>query len=131
MESNRFDDRQFQNEVASGKFPPAQFNHRAHLRLAYLLLNEAPFLEACVAMRDTLKTFAVRAGKPGLYHETVTVAFMSIVAERIAAGNNSGFDEFLDANPDLLDRGLLHLYYPPEVLASQRARDQFVIYSRT
>lgn len=121
------DDNQFEREVRSGQFPLAQFNHRAHLRLAFILLRRARFLEACIAMRETLQTLALRAGKPGLYHETMTIAFMSIVAERIADGDAATFDELLARNPDLSDRALLQRYYPPEILASARARQQFVL----
>ena len=78
-------------------------------------------------MRETLQTFAVRAGKPGLYHETMTIAFMSIVAERIADGDAATFAELLARNPDLSDRDLLHRYYRPEILASSRARQQFIL----
>lgn len=33
-------------------------------------------------MRDGLQALAGKLGKPDLYHETVTVAFMALVAER-------------------------------------------------
>jgi hypothetical protein len=121
------DDQQFEHEVRSGEFPLAQFDHRAHLRFAFILLKRMPFLEACIVMRDALQSFAIRAGKPGLYHETITVAFMSVIAERIAAGDCASFEELFAANPELENRNLLHRYYSPEVLASPRARHQFVL----
>lgn len=125
------DDHSFEREVRGGQFPLNEFNHRAHLRFAFILLRRLPFLEACIAMRDALKTFAVRAGKPNLYHETITIAFMSVVAERLAEllpkGDDLDCDAFLAANPDLSDRGLLHRYYPPDLLASPRARSRFIL----
>lgn len=125
------DDKQFDHEVRNGQFPLVQFDHRAHLRFAFILLRQAPFLEACIAMRDVLQSFAARAGKPGLYHETVTVAFMSIIAERIATCGATSFDDLLAINPDLSDRKLLDRYYSPEILASSRAREQFILGAAT
>jgi hypothetical protein len=121
------DDDQFEQQVRGGQFPLNEFTHRAHLRFAFLLLRRLPFLEACITMRDTLKTFGTRAGKPGLYHETITIAFMSVVAERLAAGDEVDCDAFLAANPDLSDRRLLRRYYPPDLLASARARSRFIL----
>ena len=132
MEQVQQDDSLFADAVSSGDFPLAQFNHRAHLRFAFVLLRRAPFLEACIAMRETLQGFARRAGKPGLYHKTITIALMSLFAERIASSSCQvdSFEPFIAANPDLCERTLLHRYYPPEVLATQRARSQFILGER-
>lgn len=121
------DDEQFEQAVRAGEFPLHEFNHRAHLRFAWLLLRRAPLLEACITMRETLKAFAARAGKPALYHETVTVAFMSVLAECMADSGAIGFAELIAAHPELCRRNLLDQYYAPEVLASPRARGQFIL----
>jgi hypothetical protein len=78
-------------------------------------------------MRDSLRRFAARAGKANLYHETITVAFMSIVLERMGRSPELGWDALLAANPDLCERGLLTRYYRPETLASPVARQRFVL----
>jgi hypothetical protein len=78
-------------------------------------------------MRDSLRRFAARAGKADLYHETITVAFVSIVLERMGRSPELGWEALLAANPDLCDRGLLSRYYPAETLASAAARQRFVV----
>ena len=75
-------DQEFTDAFAASRLDPVGFDHRAHLRAAFLLLRSMPFLEACIAMRDGLQALAGKIGKPDLYHETVTVAFMALVAER-------------------------------------------------
>lgn len=82
-DSLQTDDR-FVADFLAGSIAPETFDHRAHLRAAACLLRRMPFLEACIAMRDGLRHIAARAGKPGLYHETITVALMSLVLDRIA-----------------------------------------------
>lgn len=120
-------DAEFLAAFEAGQLAPGEFNHRAHLRVAYLYLCQQPFLEACMAMRDSLCRFAAQIGKPGLYHETITVAFMSLVAERIAAAPEADWASFALANPGLFSRELLAGYYQPATLASAAARQRLVL----
>ena len=123
-------DAEFLAAFERGSLPPDAFGHRAHVRVACLYLAERPFLEACIAMRDGLRAFAARVGKPGLYHETITVAFMSVVAERRAAAPGLGWAALLERFPELCDRALLARYYAPGRLASAAARACFVLDER-
>ena len=120
-------DDDFVDAFAMGNIAPADFDHRAHLRAAFCLLRRRPFLEACIAMRDGVQGIASRAGRPGLYHETITIAFMSIVAQRLASPTAPAWDEFIAAQPDLADRALLGRWYARETLESPLARSRFVL----
>jgi hypothetical protein len=117
-------DQDFIDAFNAGQLEPAGFDHRAHLRAAFLLLRQAPFLEACMAMRDGLQKLAARLGKPDLYHETVTVAFMALVAERMTTGE---WESFIAQHPALCERGLLDAYYSKSLLASGAARKTFAM----
>lgn len=68
---------------------------------------------------------AARAGKPESYHETVTVAFLSLIAERL--DETRDFEVFAALNPDLFDKGILCRWYRSDRLASDRARHTFVL----
>jgi hypothetical protein len=120
-------DDDFLAALEAGQLQPEQFSHAAHLRAAYCYLQREPFLEACIAMRNSLKAFAARIGKPGLYHETVTIAFMSLVAERMAGGDAGGSAAFVAQHPELQDKALMRRYYAPAVLESELARRCFVL----
>lgn len=121
-------DQEFIDAFAAGTLSPDGFDHRAHLRTAFLLLRSKPFLEACIAMRDGLQALAGKLGKPDLYHETVTVAFMALVAER--APTAADWDGFIAAHPALCERGLLDAYYSQALLASGAARKRFAMPDR-
>jgi len=123
-------DAEFLAAFERGTLPPEDFGHRAHVRTACLYLAQRPFLEACIAMRDGLRAFAARVGKEGLYHETVTVAFMSLVAERRAAAPDLDWEALLARFPELCDRALLARYYAPGHLDSAAARACFVLDER-
>ena len=120
-------DAEFIHAFEQGELSPTQFGHGAHVRVAYGYLQAMPFLEACIAMRDGLKRFAARIGKAMLYHETKTVAFMSLVAQGMRQSTVSGWEDLLAKCPDLCNAQLLQRYYPAQVLDSDLARQQFLL----
>ena len=73
------------------------------MRLAWLYLGKYPALEALTRFVEGLKRFADVQGQPGLYHETITWAYLFLIHERIAKGaDDETWDEFAARNPDLL-----------------------------
>jgi hypothetical protein len=122
-------DQEFIDAYTAGQLEPAGFDHRAHLRVAFVLLRSRPFLEACIAMRDGLQALAGKLGKPDLYHETVTVAFMALVAERRPAESRD-WDSFIAQHSALCERGLLDAWYSTALLGSSAARTTFAMPDR-
>ena len=110
-----------------GELQASDFHHATHLQVAYYYLETRPFLEACIAMRDGLKSFVARIGKEEKYHETVTLAFMCILAERRAISPQATWEVFLKANPDLLTQKILQGYYTSKELTSDVARKNFIL----
>ena len=45
-----------------------------------------PGLEGIRRFSEGLERFAAASGKPGLYHETITWAFLLLIGERLARG---------------------------------------------
>jgi hypothetical protein len=109
--------------------PNHAFRHRDHVNVAWLYLSQFPLLEALARFTAALRRFAAHHGKPGLYHETITWAFMTIIHERMQRRPAGDFDTFAAANPDLLTwkPSILEHYYTPETLASDLARRVFVL----
>lgn len=111
-----------------------EFGHAAHVRVAWLYLQRYPVLTALERFIVALKRFATMHGKTGLYHETITWAYMLLINERRARGGpDATWDEFAAANPDLLAGGkqALAAYYRPETLQSDLARRVFVLPDRS
>lgn len=120
------DDRAFVAALESCTLPSEEFDHRAHVRLAWLYLAEQPLLEALPRFIASLKRYADSLGASGKYHETITYAFIFLIHQRMAECSASTFDEFAAANPDLFGP-ILQRYYPPETLASPLAKTVFVL----
>jgi hypothetical protein len=109
---------------------PGDFHHADHVRVAFAYVSRFPFLEAVERFSAALKRFAVSKGKPNLYHETITWAYLFLIRERIArSGCNQSWEEFAVCNSDLLiwRGGVLATLYRPETLDSDLARHTFVL----
>jgi hypothetical protein len=122
------DDRAFIAALEACTLPSEAFDHRAHVRLAWLYLSEQPLMEALPRFIASLKRYAGSLGASGKYHETITYAFIFLIHERMAERPQAAatFDEFAAANPDLFGP-ILEKYYEPETLASPLARSVFVL----
>ena len=110
-----------------GETAAAGFAHREHVRMAFEMLRRHDFAETVLHFSRALRIMAERAGKPQAFHQTVTIAFLSLIAERLEAGRWSDFADFARDNPDLLEKGLLARWYRPERLASEPARRTFLL----
>lgn len=108
-----------------GDCDPANFPHREHLRMAFEMLRRHSFPETALHCSRALRMMAARGGRPEAYHETITIAFLSLVAERM--GDTTDFEQFSSLNSDLLDKRILARWYRPERLASDCARRTFVL----
>ena len=110
-----------------GETDPAHFPHREHLRLAFEMLARHNFAETVLHYSHALRAMTARAGKPEAFHQTLTIAFLALIAERMARGQADDFGAFVCANPDLLEKSVLSRWYGPERLASEAARRTFLL----
>lgn len=126
-------DRDFLAAFEDSTLPEECFHHRDHVRAAWLLLREFSPSAALERFSTALKRFAAAKGKTGLYHETITWAYLLLINERMERGGRGGdWDEFASANSDLLvwHPSVLDGYYTPETLGSDLARRVFLLPDR-
>jgi hypothetical protein len=112
---------------------PGSFHHRHHVRTAWILLERRSVVEVLAGFSAGLQRLAAAAGQPGLYHETITWAYVLLVNERRAAPGAEDWPAFAARNPDLLawkPSVLETRYYREETLWSDRARRTFVLPDR-
>ena len=107
----------------------SEWDHRAHLRVAYVQLARASFAEAVQRMREGIPRLNRAQGVPNTdssgYHETLTVLWAGLVAERMG-GESRDFEAFIAEHPELLRKELALEHYSRETLLSVRARREFV-----
>ena len=114
-------------DFEAGRIDPARFPHREHVRVGYELLERHLFPEALLHLARGLRRLAARAGHPEVYHETITAAFLALIAERRLGDRYLSWDDFAERNPDLFRKKLLEEIYDPKVLKSSQARLTFVL----
>jgi hypothetical protein len=110
-----------------GEIAAADFPHREHVRMAFEMLQRYEFAECVLLYSRSVRAMAEKAGKPHAFHQTITVAFLSLIAERVASGQWDDFTTFERDNPDLLEKSALGRWYRPDRLASPAARRTFVL----
>jgi hypothetical protein len=114
--------------------PNKSFHHSDHVKIAFLYLCRYPALEALQRFSASLAKFAAAKGKPGLYHETITWAFVFLIRERMArAERQQTWAQFAADNTDLLNwkDNVLKKYYCEGTLASDLAKSTFLLPDKT
>ena len=119
-------DREFVEALEACTLPSELFDHREHVRLAWLYLREEPVLDALPRFIASLKRYAGSLGASAKYHETITYAFMFLINERMQRVPAETFDEFASAHADLFGP-ILKRYYRGETLSSDLARATFLM----
>lgn len=121
-------DREFLAAFDAGMLDPAAFSHAQHVRAAWLCLRDDTRGDGLARVRRGLKQLAIRAGHPGHYHETITVAFVRLIDRRMRELGPHTFEEFERRAPEFFQDGkaLLAEIYDEATLASEDARHRFV-----
>ena len=121
-------------EVLAGS--GGRFGHRQHVQLTWLAVRRYGMPAAIRLVSDGIRRTARYAGAPQKYHETISRAWVELVAHhaigypargaRHPAGQEADFATFAAANPLLLDKRLLTRFDRPATLATPAARTSWV-----
>ncbi|HTM63045.1 MAG TPA: hypothetical protein VL360_00935 [Gammaproteobacteria bacterium] len=118
-------DQEYLHQFEQCILPKELFKHRGHVRICYLYLKQFPLDEANKKICDGIKKYAASLDALQIYHETMTQAWINIVASAIDYKSDD-FENFIAKHPDLLNSKLIHIYYSPEILNSDRAKQEYV-----
>ena len=97
--------------LETGTLDPAMFRHCDHVRLGYEMLGRYPFGEAVTRFSRGLRLIAAKAGRPEVYHETITVAFLALIGERRASAASSRLERIQSEQRRPLDKRCLERWY--------------------
>lgn len=121
-------DELFARAFERGDVTPAEFDHRAHMRVAWVYLRESASTDAALdRMRAQIRRFAAAAGAAQKYHETITVAWMALLDQaRAALPPGAELADAVERYPALGDKDLPLRFYSRTVLFSDAAREGWV-----
>ena len=121
------EDRAFRSAFEACTIAPSQFNHEAHVRLAFIYLTEGDVDSAVQKMRDALLNFLQHNGVPlSKFHETLTRAWVLAVQHFMNRSTSTSAADFIAKNQQLLDSKIMLTHYSASVLFSTDARASFV-----
>lgn len=114
----------------STEIVPGVFGHKEHLEVAYAMLRKYSFIDATAKYTNGIRKLAAAAGAPRKFSATITFAFMSLLAERMANAPSADFPTFISNNRDLQSSDILARWYSPERLSSNLSRSVFLLPDR-
>lgn len=121
-------DEEFLAAFDSGHLDPAAFPHAQHVRAAWHCLHGVPFRDGLARLRRGLKQLTIRAGHPGRYHETITVAYARLIHQKMRQLGPHAYADFERRAPEFFarDAHVLSEIYDAATLASDEARQRFI-----
>ncbi|MCA9032571.1 MAG: hypothetical protein KDA66_17270 [Planctomycetaceae bacterium] len=129
-DSTHWPDKELWDAFQSASISEEQWTHRAHVRVGYLFVSRYRFTEALTRMRDGIQALNQALGTPEAidrgYHETITRAFLHLIAAAKANWTGESSSEFCDAHPELMTKRVLLDYYSRDYMMSAEAKAEFV-----
>jgi len=121
-------ERELVDGFESCTLPNQSFHHEDHVHVVWAYLTEMAWPAALERFRASLQRFAAHHGKPNLYHETITCAYVLLINDRMQQRPAGSWEDFRRENADLLTwkPSILARYYRPETLRSELARRSFI-----
>jgi hypothetical protein len=114
---------EFVAAVEESRDANAEFRHSDHIRLAWIYVRKYGERQAEERIAETIRRFAISQGHERKYHETLTRAWLRLVAAALRlTPRAAAFDEFVDKHGWLLDRSALSAFYSGMRLSSEAAR---------
>ena len=116
-------------EFENGSIDPEQFDHEAHVFIAWSYQQKYDLEDAIAKFSEALRSLTRKLGIESKYHETITWCFLSLIAESRNKPGSNDWQTFKRQNPDLLTArpSIIRKYYSDERLDSSIARSQFVL----
>ena len=121
-------DQQFQNEFENCATALSDFNHSAHVRLAYLYLCKGSTNWAYKQIRSSiLRYLEYNNIDPMKYSVTITRGWTMAVCHFMQQANPcESAEELVSQFPQLLDGNIMLSHYSKERLFSMKARGEFL-----
>jgi hypothetical protein len=121
------DDSEFQAAFESCSLQRSDWDHRAHVRMAWLYLREHGLEAAVTRMREGIFRYDEGTDQLCNYHETLTRFWMHFIARGLeGAPRDEDFESFLARNPVLADKRLVLQYYSQPRIVSDEARANYL-----
>ncbi|MDN3656800.1 hypothetical protein QWZ08_14230 [Ferruginibacter paludis] len=121
-------DKEFETQFKNCALSPDQFNHEAHLRLAWIHIRQYGTGQAIENICNQLNNFTRHAGAADKYNVTLTIASIKAVAHFIKKTDTANFNDFIMQVPRLKYdfKELMACHYSQDIYNADIARKEFI-----
>ncbi|MEM8764150.1 MAG: hypothetical protein AAGD88_10085 [Bacteroidota bacterium] len=118
----------FEKRFFNCELPPDQFDHTAHLRLAWLQLSKNELEGAIAKVATTIKNYTIHHEAQNKYHHTLTIASVKVVYHFRLKSKQDSFKGFLEEFPRLQSsfKELIDSHYGFDIFASAEAKTTYL-----
>jgi hypothetical protein len=122
----RFSDEVYEQKFRECTFPPLYFSHEAHLRLAYIHLENYGLEQSIKNMCTQIYDFAIKYGATMKFNATVTYAALQIMNQYRNKGISDNFPDLMLEFPHLLKnfKAEIQKHYSWDVFRSPEAKSK-------
>lgn len=121
-------DSEFTAKFQNCSLDPSMFDHKAHLRLVWLLIEKHGIQQARIDIQSQIQNFVKHVGAEEKYHKTLTITAIEIVNHFMAKKETNTFNEFISEFPKLKDnfRELIEQHYSYDIFKSAKAKNEYL-----
>ena len=121
-------DADFVDSFENGSLQPKLFTHEAHLRLAWIYLQNDDEQDAVEKTCSGIKHFDALHGSGEKFHATITIAAVKVVYHFIKKSKSTTFSDFMEEFPLLKGafKELLEQHYSSNSLKNQQAKTEYI-----
>ena len=125
----KLSDKEFMTQFENCLLEPTDFTHEAHLRLAWLYIQEDGVTKATERLQAQLQAFVAHVGARDKYHTTLTIAAVMAVHHFVVRSKSTNFKDFISEFPQLGShfKPLIASHYSFDVFTSTKARTSFIV----
>lgn len=121
-------DLEFEVQFESCSLNPVLFSHEAHIRLAWIHINNYGVEQALLNIQKQLLSFVAHVGAPNKYNTTLTIAAIKAVYHFTLKSTSNNFKDFIQEFPRLKNnfKALMDAHYGFDIFSSEHAKTAYL-----
>lgn len=119
---------EFENRFQNCELSPKLFSHEAHLRLAWIHINQYGAAKAIQNITNQIKNYVKHLDAEDKYNETLTVAAIKVVEHFMNKSQSDNFQDFIIEYPRLKNnfKTLIDAHYGFDIFNSKKAKQKYL-----
>lgn len=128
LDHYQLSDTEFEKQFEACKLDPTLFSHEAHLRLAWIHINNYGIQKAKENIQEQLKSFVTHLGAIDKYHKTLTIIAVQAVCHFMQKSDTNNFKDFIKEFPQLQNdfKSLIDSHYSFDIFSFNEAKSKFI-----